>query len=343
MSSLLRKFNKTLVEQQELSSSEASTAMGELMSEKTSPIDISAFLSLLAMRLPTSSELFGFANTMKDLAVKWETSSKVTLLCDTCGTGGDKSNTINISTLSAILLASIGLPIAKHGNRSVSGIFGSADLLSGLGINIEQEPRKAMEIYDKIGITFLYAPLWHSSMRILAPLRKQLGFQTIFNILGPLVNPAPLSHQIIGVYNSSLLSTMAEALLKLGRKGAYVVHSTDGLDELSPFSNTLYSSVRDGAMIHGGEMNSSMFGLDSCPSGALNDLQIENAKDAIDRSTKILKGKGSLLENQTIAMNGAVLYSIAKPELKLGDSFKICINALAEAKPYEILEKWRKL
>jgi len=235
-----------LVNRESLSQNEAAAAMEEIMTGMATESQISAFLIGLRMKGETPEEIAGCASVMRSKAVK--ISSRHEILLDTCGTGGDQSGTFNISTAAAIVAAGSGVPVAKHGNRAVSSKSGSADVLRALGVNLDITPEKAGRILDQVGITFLFAPHMHQAMKYAVNVRKELAIRTIFNILGPLTNPAGALFQVLGVYASELTETMAHVLCRLGSRRALVVHGEGGIDEISTLGPTFVSEVRDSSV-----------------------------------------------------------------------------------------------
>lgn len=230
----------------DLTREEIETVMEEIMTGTATPSQISAFISLLRMKGETIEEITGCALVMRRHATKIKTNRSPIL--DTCGTGGDGACTFNISTISAFVAAGAGLVVAKHGNRSVSSQCGSADLLQALGVNIEMEAEKVKECVEKIGIGFLFAPLLHSAMKFATPVRREIGMRTIFNILGPLTNPAGARHQLLGVYDERLTEPLAMVLGNLESQHCLVVHGMDGLDEVTTTTETIISELRNGAV-----------------------------------------------------------------------------------------------
>jgi anthranilate phosphoribosyltransferase len=235
-------FNK-LFEKQTLSEEESYATFNEIMDGSLSPVHTSAFLSLLRMKGEQPTEIAGAARLLRDKAIKINVSDKA-VVCDTCGTGGDYSGTFNISTCTAILGFSCGLVIAKHGNRSATSMCGSADVLEYAGYNINLEPEKSELLLNRYGFAFLFAPLYHKAMKNVAGVRKELGFKTIFNIIGPLCNPAHSNLQIMGVNDYNLLKIIPPVFRSLGIRG-YVVHSEDGIDEISLTGRTYISEISE--------------------------------------------------------------------------------------------------
>ncbi len=240
---MLKNFIDRVIVGEDLSKSQAQEAMQVIMSGQASDIQISALLTALRIKGETSTEIAGFAQTMRDYALKIDCPGKQ--LIDTCGTGGDKKGTFNVSTTVAFVLAGAGLTVAKHGNTGVSSSCGSADVLSALGLHVNLPPEAVREMIRDFNIGFLYDPSFHKAMKYAAKPRKELGFRTIFNLLGPLTNPANANCQLIGVYEPALTQKIGEALQGLGVRRAMVVHSFDGMDEISTLAPTQVTEVRD--------------------------------------------------------------------------------------------------
>lgn len=226
---------------EDLTTEEAASAMAVIMRGEAAPAQIGGLLVGLGMKGERPNELVGFAKTMRSNAL---TITAPGPLFDTCGTGGDRSGTFNISTASAIVLAACGMRIAKHGNRSVSSLCGSADVLEALGVNIQAAPDVVAQCLDTVGVAFLFAPTFHPAMKHVAQARKDLGVRTAFNLLGPLTNPARPTRQIVGVPRPELTELLARSLALLGSERAWVVHGADGLDELSTTGYTKVSECR---------------------------------------------------------------------------------------------------
>ncbi len=241
---MIRETIQKLASKEDLSRHEAFETMNEIMSGNASEGQIASFLMGLRLKGETIPEIAGCAQSMRLKAVPIR--SKHADIIDTCGTGGDSSGTYNISTCAAIIASGAGARVAKHGNRAVSSQSGSADVLRALGINLEISPEKVTEVLDEVGITFLFAPQLHGAMKFAAPVRRDMGIRTIFNILGPLTNPAGARRQLLGVFNSSLTEVLAGVLKELGSEHALVVHGEGGLDELSTLGWTKVSQLRDG-------------------------------------------------------------------------------------------------
>jgi anthranilate phosphoribosyltransferase len=248
---------RALVERRDLTRLEAAAAMEAIMSGAATHAQVAAFLTGLRMKGETVDELIGFAEVMRLKVVRVRTRAEVEasltgtdreMLLDTCGTGGDASGTFNVSTATAFVVAGAGLKVAKHGNRSVSSLCGSADVVETLGISLELPPQRVAQCVDEVGIGFLYAPLLHTAMKHVMPARREMGIRTVFNMLGPLTNPAGANAQVIGVYAQGLVEPLARVLAELGTIRAFVVHGADGLDEISTTGESLVAEVREGVV-----------------------------------------------------------------------------------------------
>ena len=259
---MLTALIEKLVRHEDLTADEASGAMDEVMSGRATPAALAGLLSALAMKGERPTEIVGFARTMRAHAVKL--SAPAGDVFDTCGTGGDRSGTFNISTAAAILVAACGVKVAKHGNRSVSSRCGSADVFEQLGVNIAASPAVVERTLHEANLAFFFAPTFHPSMKHAGPTRRELGIRTAFNLLGPLTNPAGASRQIVGVPRSELTELLARALLLLGSTRAWVVHGADGIDEISTTGYTKVSECRDGA-VHTFYLHPSDFGSRAPP------------------------------------------------------------------------------
>lgn len=240
---------------QSLSRSEAHAVMTEVLTGQCSDAQIAALLVALHMKGETVEEIVGFAEAIRAAATRLELHADSALdasgtgrdaLVDTCGTGGDTSGTFNISTATAFVVAGAGVRVAKHGNRSVTSKCGSADVMEALGVNINLPPPRVAACLEEVGITFLFAPAMHSAMKYVQPARRELRLRTVFNLLGPLTNPARATCQVVGVYSADLVEKLAEALSMLGLHRALVVHGSDGLDEITISGSTRIGEVREG-------------------------------------------------------------------------------------------------
>lgn len=233
-----------LLESRHLTRDEASALMDQVMEGQVSPVTLAALLVALRTKGETVDEITGFASAMRRHVVAVPTHAD--LLLDTCGTGGDGSGTINISTATALVAAAMGIPVAKHGNRAVSSRSGSADVLEALGVNIDLSAEQVGGLVDTVGIGFLFAPHLHPAMKHAAPVRKELKVRTVFNLLGPLTNPAGADRQLLGVYHPELCEPLCRVLGQLGSRRAFVVHGAGGLDEVSPCGPTEVAALENG-------------------------------------------------------------------------------------------------
>ncbi|HWI60744.1 MAG TPA: anthranilate phosphoribosyltransferase, partial [Symbiobacteriaceae bacterium] len=220
-----------VAEGKDLTEAQAETAMALMMNGEASPAQVAAFLMALRIKGETVSEITGCARVMRSRATPVAHTRE--LVVDTCGTGGDRSNTFNISTTAAFVVAGAGVPVAKHGNRAASSLTGSADVLEALGVNLTLTAAQVGQCIDQVGIGFMFAPTLHTSMKHVAPIRREIGMRTIFNLLGPLTNPAMAGAQVMGVFSPNLTEPLARVLGNLGCRHALVVHGLDGVDEIS--------------------------------------------------------------------------------------------------------------
>jgi anthranilate phosphoribosyltransferase len=241
---MIQQALQQVLDGRDLTRAETREVMGEIMAGEATPAQIGGFLVALRAKGETSDEIAGCAEAMRThvLAVRPRRDD----LVDTAGTGGDGAHTINISTAAALVAAAAGAAVAKHGNRAVSSACGSADVLEALGFSLQQEPERIAQSIDELGFGFLFAPSHHPAMRHAAPVRKELATRTVFNVLGPLTNPAGARAQVVGVYSAELVRTIAEVLATLGARRAFVVHGAGGIDELSPVGPNLVAEVVEG-------------------------------------------------------------------------------------------------
>ena len=290
-----------LVRHEDLTTEEAAAAMGEVMKGRATPASLAGLLSALVMKCERPAEIVGFAQAMREHSVKLAASPGDVF--DTCGTGGDRSGTFNISSAAALVVAAAGVKVAKHGNRSVSSRCGSADVFEQLGVNVAAPAPVVERSLHAANIAFFFAPTFHPSMKHAAPIRKELGIRTAFNLLGPLTNPAGARRQIIGVPRPELGDLLARALLMLGTERAWVVHGLDGIDEISTTGYTKVLECRDGAItsfyIHPTE-----FGL---PKAAAADLQGGDAVQNAAMISDVLSGKKGAPRDVVLFNAGAAL------------------------------------
>ena len=240
---MIREAIAKIADRINLTKKEMQATMQEIMNGKATPAQIAAFLTGLRVKGETVEELTAACQVMRQFLKPIRINKKVIL--DTCGTGGDSKHTFNISTISAFVVAACGITVAKHGNRSISSSCGSADLLEGLGVNINIDAAMMKSCLEKVGIAFLFAPKLHPAMKYATPVRREIGIRTIFNVLGPLSNPAKATHQLVGVYSKELVRPIAEVLKNIGLKHALVVHGADGLDEITTTTKTFACEVKN--------------------------------------------------------------------------------------------------
>ena len=321
-----------VVERKNLTEEEMVSVMREIMEGEATPAQIAAFITALRMKGETVDEITGAARVMREKALKVKT--KASVVVDTCGTGGDESFTFNISTAAAFVAAGAGLTVAKHGNRSVSSKSGSADVLKSLGVNIEAEVERVEECLDKIGIGFLFAPMMHGAMKYAAPVRREIGIRTIFNILGPLTNPAGARYQVLGVYRSELTEVLANVLKNLGSTRAFVVSGNDGLDEMTLTSETKVSELKDGK-VKTYSIKPEEFGMTRCK---LFELQGGEPDDNARIISAILKGdKGP--KRDVVVLNAAAAIVASGMAKDIKEGIKLAEEAIDSGKALEKLEK----
>ncbi len=324
-----------LTSKEDLSFEMAEEVMNEIMSGSVSELQIGAYLVALSMKGETIDEITGSAKGMRKHAIKLLHDKNV---LEIVGTGGDKSNSFNISTASALVLAAAGVPVAKHGNRAASSKCGAADVLEALGVNITISPEKSKELLNKIGICFLFAPKYHLAMKYVAPVRKELSIRTIFNILGPLSNPAGASMQLMGVYDEALVEQLAEVLLRLGVKKGMVVYGTDGLDEISMSAPTKVCEIRNG-LLKTYEMNPHEYGFALCSKEELVGGTPEvNAQIILS----IFHGKKGAPRDAVVLNSAAALY-IAKDNITIEEAILEIEKVIDSGKVLETLNAFVRL
>lgn len=323
-----------IVNKQDLTYDEANTVMNEIMSGKTSPTQNAAFLAALSTksaRAETTDEIAGCAAAMREHAIKVETDME---LFEIVGTGGDGAHSFNISTTSALVAAASGMKVAKHGNRAASSKCGTADCLEALGVNINQEPKKCIELLKEVGMCFFFAQKYHTSMKYVGPIRKELGFRTVFNILGPLTNPGTPSLQLLGVYDDYLVEPLAQVLINLGVKRGMVVYGQDKLDEISLSAPTTVCEFRDGWMKKY-VICPEDFGFERCTKADLvGGAPEENAKITL----AVLNGEKGHKRNAVLMNAGAALYIGGKAET-MKDGVALAAELIDSGKALKTLEK----
>ncbi len=287
---------------EDLSRDEATAAMTDIMSGEATPAQIGGYLMALRLKGETVEEITGSAQAMRDVANR--ASVKADKVIDTCGTGGDATNTFNISTTVAFVAAGAGIPVAKHGNRSVASKSGSADVLGALGVNLGLTPDQAGQCVDEVGIGFLFAPAFHPAMKHAIGPRRELGVRTIFNILGPLTNPAGAKRQLMGVFDDKLTETLATVLNDLGSERVFVVHGAGGLDELSTLGPNRVSELHDGT-VNTYELNPADYGLTIVE---IEDIRGGDPDENAQITRDILGGGGTTAQRQVVMLNAAAAF-----------------------------------
>ena len=309
----MRSYIEKLQNKENLTQDEIEEIMHEIMSGVSDENDIADFLLALQEKGPTVDEITGAAKIMRKFVVGIDT--KHTDILDTCGTGGDRKNTFNISTITALVVAGAGVAVAKHGNRSVSSKCGSADVLEALGVNLNIEQEHLSACLDEVGIAFLFAQKLHPAMKNVAPVRKKLGVATIFNILGPLTNPACATHQVLGVYSRDLVEPMTQVLKNLGLKRAMVVHGSDGLDEITTTGKTFISEY-DGNEIISYDISPEELGIDLAQP---RDLEGGDLEINVGICEDILDGKSGPTRDIVLLNTAYALYIAGKvTDISLG-------------------------
>jgi anthranilate phosphoribosyltransferase len=320
----------------DLTVEEAAGAMEAIMDGTTPPSQMAGFLVALAMKGERPDEIVGLARTMRARATKL--SRPFAPVFDTCGTGGDGAHTFNVSTVAALVLAACGVRVAKHGNRSASSRCGSADLFEQLGVNIAAPPPVVERCLEEAGIAFLFAQVFHPSMRHAAPTRKELGVRTAFNLLGPLTNPAGATRQLVGVPRPELTELVARSLAQLGAERAWVVHGADGLDEISSTGYTKVSECRDGA-VNTFYLHPTDVGL---PKAAPESLRGGDAADNAAIARSILAGQPGAQRDITL-LNAAAALLIAGRAATIPEGLAIAADAIDSGRAAAVLEKLTRL
>jgi anthranilate phosphoribosyltransferase len=316
---------RTIVEGGTLNIEQAAAAMDAIMTGNVTPAQIGALVTALRMRGETIEEIAGFARTMRTHALRVEVADGVGPLVDTCGTGGDSAGTFNISTTAAFVIAAAGVRVAKHGNRAVTSKCGSADLLEALGVAIELTPAQVACCVEEVGIGFMYAPAFHPAMRFVGPTRREIGIRTVFNILGPLTNPAGAKHQLIGVGHPEIAGKLAQVLKLLGSEHAVLVHAPEGLDELglAGVSTVTEYDARLGEL-RSFTVTPEEFGL---PRAAVDDLSGGDAAKNVEITRAILSGESGPRRAVTLLNAGAGLYAANRAD-SFGDGVVMAAEAI---------------
>ncbi|MBI1337522.1 MAG: anthranilate phosphoribosyltransferase [Phycisphaera sp.] len=324
---------KQLAEGQPLSPQQAVEAFDLIMTGRALPSQVGALLGMIQARGPTADEIVGAARVMRDKSLHVQTPPGLTIL-DTCGTGGDGSHTFNISTATALVVAGVGRPknvaVAKHGNRSITSKSGSSQVLEALGVKLAVEPTVLTKCLDQAGLCFCFAPAHHPAMKHAGPIRQELGFRTLFNVLGPLTNPADAKRQLIGVFNAQLTQTLAEALRQLGSEEAMIVHGRfgegRGIDELSTVGQTHVSHLHSGE-VHSYEVDPIQLGFHDADPDALS---VESPEQSAQVIRQVLEGKPGPARD-IVQLNTAAALVVADLAIDLFDGLDMAANALDNA------------
>ena len=333
---MIKEAIEKIVNKQDLTYDEAYTVMNEIMSGETTPTQNAAFLSALSTKsakAETKDEIAGCAAAMRDHAIPVNTGMEI---FEIVGTGGDNAQSFNISTTSALIAAAGGMKVAKHGNRAASSKCGTADCLEALGVNIQQDPEMCVKLLNEVGMCFFFAQKYHTSMKYVGPIRKELGFRTVFNILGPLTNPGRPSQMLLGVYDEYLVEPLAQVLADLGVKRGMVVFGQDKLDEISLSSPTTLCEIKDG-WYKTRVITPEDFGMQFCQKADLvGGVPAENA----EITRRILSGaETGAKRNATLLNAGAALYIGGKADT-MKDGIELAKEIIASGKATETLEKF---
>lgn len=323
-----------IVNKEDLTYDEAYTVMNEIMSGETTPTQNAAFLAALSTKsakAETTDEIAGCAAAMRDNATKVDTGMDI---FEIVGTGGDNAQSFNISTTSAFVAAAGGMKVAKHGNRAASSLCGTADCLEALGVNIQQSPNRCIELLKEAGMCFFFAQKYHTSMKYVGPIRKELGFRTVFNILDPLTNPGSPKMQLLGVYDEYLVEPLAQVLINLGVKRGMVVYGKDKLDEISMSAPTAVCEFKDG-WFRSYTIAPEDFGFERCTK---DDLKGGTPEENAKITREILGGAKGHKRNAVLMNAGAALYIGGKAET-LKDGIAIAAEIIDSGKALETLDK----
>jgi len=328
----IREAIEKLVNRVNLSEAETIDVMNQIMTGEATPLQVASFLTALRVKGETVEEITGAARVMREKAHRVNVGSKTVL--DTCGTGGDQKGTFNISTASAFVVAGAGVNVAKHGNRSVSSQSGSADVLGALGVKIDAPKERVEACIDKVGIGFLFAPLLHEAMKYAVQPRRDIGIRTVFNLLGPLTNPAMASHQLLGLYSGELVGVVAHVLKNLGSVRAMAVHGLEGLDEISLCGPTKVAELRDG-QVKEYTIEPEPLGLKKC---RLEDLRGGNAEASAAIVRGVLRGDKGPPRDVVLLNSGAALY-VSGTAATIAEGLRLAAESIDSGKARQKLEQ----
>jgi anthranilate phosphoribosyltransferase len=334
---MISQYISKLQEKIDLTYDEINQIMTEMLSGKTDDTQNSDFLSFLAQKGETDDELLGMLDKMEEFSLKITPKNQGTLI-DMCGTGGDKLQTFNISTTASFVVAAAGGIVAKHGNRSSSGVSGSADVFEYFGYNLNSEPAEIVDILEKYNICFMFAQKFHPAMKHVSAARKQLGKRTAFNLLGPLSNPANVKNQLVGVFSTEYLDRLPQILKRKGAQNIMTVRSDDGMDEFSTSStNRVCILQKDKVLMN--VIDPEVVGLHK---SKLSDIQIESKQDAIESFVKVLNSTANQAMIETTVLNAAGGLIVADIAKNFEEAVEIATNTIESGKAYSLLEKFVK-
>lgn len=322
---------KTVIQQQDLSSDEMTEVMQQIMTGEATPAQIGGFLVGLQMKGETITEIAAAAKVMRSLATPVDISGDH--IVDTCGTGGDGASTFNISTASAFVVAAAGAKVAKHGNRSISSSSGSADVLEAAGVNLDVSPEQVKHCVDTVGVGFMFAQKHHGAMKHAIGPRREMAVRTVFNLLGPLTNPAQAPNQVLGVFDKKWVEPMAHVLKELGSQHVLIVHADDGLDEISIGSNSSVAELKDG-VISTYTIQPEDFGLTRCD---ISQLAVNNAQESLLIIKDIFAGKLGAARDIVVLNAGAAIYAADLTD-SLANGIKLAQTTIDSGKAQEKLD-----
>ncbi len=333
----IKEILNRIVEKGNLTFAETQQLFKKIMEKELSEIQTAAILTALRTKGENSEEIAGAASVMKEKSLKVPLKEEIKdRIVDTCGTGGDLKGTFNVSTTVALVVAACGVPVAKHGNRSVSSKCGSADILEALGVKIDLPPEKVAKCIEETNFGFMFAPVFHPAMANVAKVRKELGIRTIFNVLGPLTNPAGAKRQLLGVFSENLTEKLAQVLKLLGTEKAFIVHGKDGMDEITICNETKITELSDGK-IKSYYVKPEDFGLKRANIEEIKAAEtLEENKEIVEN---ILKGKERGAKRDIVLLNAAFALLSADAVKSVNEGIEKALNAIESGKAYETLRK----
>ncbi len=333
---MIKDYIRKVTSGEDLTREEVKDLFNKLMEGQATDAQIGAILTGLKMKGETVEEISAAADIMREKAVKVPVKDRSKLV-DTCGTGGDKVDTFNVSTITAFVIAGAGAKVAKHGNRSVSSKCGSADIMEALGVKIEMQPEEAAKAIEEIGLGFLFAPIYHPAMKNVIRQRREIGIRTIFNILGPLSNPAGAKYQLMGVFDEKLVEPLARVLSLMGIERAYVVHGLEGLDEVSITTETLVGEV-NGNTVEVYNVKPEDFGLKRA---SIDDIRGGDLDFNLQIALDILEGKDNSPKTDFVALNAGFALKAAGIVDNIKEGIELAKDSIYSRKAFQVLEKLR--